>query len=260
MCFAACKKEGTPAPDPVSTDDELHVSAIIGEYPTVYDSTSYTYNNDMSLKAYYNYWKLSTSTSPTITPLSAYYKNGKLTGVYKTDVQGTDTIFGTLFSYNSAGQMIRLTYVILAGRYDSLVYNSNGQLAERYLLHSSSPIDDVKLTFTYENNNVVKAVYDYISDMNLSYDVVHTYKYDNKKSYYKGIRPWFYSLNSYYWMSENNPVEEVITQGQIVDTITYQYEYNNKDYPVSANVKSVHKDAGGTTIQTSTTRIYYLQK
>jgi hypothetical protein len=103
---------------------------------------------------------------------------------------------------------------------------------------------------------VVKVLEEYISQ---SYSIDYTYKYDDKNNMYLGARSMpIVDWGLFYYLSANNPIEEIAISGPDTTTSTFHYTYNDKGFP--ASYQEIWTDKYGTNVSTETWnfRVNYL--
>jgi len=271
ILFASCSKDKSAEPGtdpdngnpPPAADNMAYISSVA----SVNDSMAFKYNSDKTLQRYLHLQlKASNNTIYGGDALFPRYENGRVSTFYSTDeweTNNTGELYASLV-YNSAQQLARVNYTSEVGNpdYDSLVYNSKGQVTEIYNRSASSAYDDIKTTIAYDNNNPVTLTDIYLSGAGQETGrVVTTYKYDDKKNAYEGVRilSGIYE-DTYFYQADNNPVEITIT-AYTGNTVNYTnhyaftYMYNDKGYPVSYT-RVQTGDVGSGTEQF---RINYLQ-
>ncbi|MBV8255027.1 MAG: hypothetical protein JO154_20670 [Chitinophaga sp.] len=240
----SCSKRDNPAPATVFTGPVALLDSVV-ETSTNNEKTQhyFTYNADSGVAKFTILYSDKHFMSDFL-----FYDNSpvkrlllvsqSLTGKVE-DVYGTRRCY-----YNTAGLLT--TVKNNSSDSTSLVYNSNKQLIGRYSYNNDSIYESNVLTWS--GPNLVKSVYTYYRSGDPKLPVVFTYnyKYDNKRNAYSSVG--FYSMlgyaSAFYWLSANNVVEMEQSSGGNTFIYTFNYEYNNKNYPVTGAVNVSKKLPG----------------
>lgn len=226
LTLSACtrSKEDPPLPP---TADTMYLSSIA----TDTDSIAYTYNNDKTLKQsdYFN------TSQTTFIPM---YTDGKLSAYERINtVNGVSTrnrVANILL--NEKGQVVKITAppTSMDKLYDSLIYNSAGQLIIYYTYRQPGDVTPLRqYILTWENNNLVKILYD---NPSANVKTTWTYTYDDKPNLYASIRVLGHLSTSqvYYFSANNITQEKEVSENGTTITDDYKYKYNNDGYPVES--------------------------
>ena len=264
LLFAACSKDDNTSPDngnEPTVQDTLYVSSVTsstndkGGFSR--DSTVFGYNSDKMLKRYVYISFYEYGGDWTGYAYFFHYENKRLKDTYvnsggMSDLNTwvADTVGRPKYiitNVNSRGQVTRMIPATGEADFDTLIYNGQGQLIEKYHIAPtiSTTLPTTRVTLTYENNNVTKVI-----EVN-NYPGIPTrtdtttYKYDNKPNAYWAAAPLVLEqYDSFNYLSANNPVEEVNVYDGYITTTTYQYQYNDKGYPVSYTTLRKEIDRG----------------
>ncbi|HEY8918649.1 MAG TPA: hypothetical protein VIM87_19530, partial [Chitinophaga sp.] len=216
------------------------------------DSTALEYNTDGTLRRFAN---ISFDGLPPDTSLFIYpfYENGRMKRYsFTRDINDPVGKIMAVLTYNSAGQVVQIDHPESTSgtAYDSLVYNSQGQLTATYAFTSTAKTDTTVNFYTWEKNNLVKNVVTntYIDGATKKWvTTTRTYRYEDKPNPYRSIAHYYYFLGDPQYLSVNNKVEESFsTTNGFSGITTYTYEYNSDSYPVSA-VRTVALTLAGNT-------------
>ncbi len=248
VLYASCSKDNDnndPVPEP-------EVLLTISSYLSPWDSTALDYNSDGTLKRLAN---ITFDGLPPDTSLFVYpfYENGQMKRYnFARDISDPAGETVAVLTYNSAGQAVRIDHPESTSgtAYDSLVYNTQGQLTATYAFTSAAKTDTVVNFYTWEKNNLVKNVVtsSYIDGVTKKWETTtRTYRYEDKPSPFRSMAGYYYFLGGPQYLSVNNEVEESFSSTNgFSGTTTYAYEYNSDNYPVSA-VRTVALSLGGNT-------------
>ncbi|WP_343672162.1 hypothetical protein [Chitinophaga sp.] len=178
------------------------------------------------------------------------YQSGKLVKTMSTaDESQASTLFSA-FGYDSKGRIDKISYYEenhVSG-YDSLVYDTRGQLAARYffVMPAGKQVFENHYcqlyTWDQKGNIILQENMGRATD-NAGFALSSTvsYKYDDKMNSQRSVPDFGYitDLNAVN-LSANNIVSEVITpaNGANVVSKSYAYAYNNKQYPAQVTAKN----------------------
>ncbi|WPV65561.1 hypothetical protein [Chitinophaga sp. LS1] len=178
------------------------------------------------------------------------YQSGKLVKTMSTaDESQAPTLFSS-FGYDSKGRIDKISYYEenQVSGYDSLVYDTKGQLAARYFFVMQAGKQ------TFENHYCQLYTWDQKGNIiqqenmgrvanNVAFALSSTvaFQYDDKLNSQKSVPGFGYitDLNAVN-LSANNIVSEVITTANGANAISksYAYNYNSKQYPAQITAKN----------------------
>jgi hypothetical protein len=234
LLFTACKKNDNTEPEP-----PVQYLASIVDVGDTYadDSTVYEYNSDMTLKRTAGYIRA----FGMVSSYSLTYENGRLTKIVNIQDANPNIEYVDSFFYNNAGQVSAVRGGITT---DSLVYNSKGQVITRYY---TDWIYKNIFYYTWNDDNVVKSVY--IDNSFQPADTATTiFTYDSKRNMFKPLEVLRFNSPDGYprFSSKNNVTSERTTHSKwnTTGTTLYEYEYNDKHYPVSYKVTNPYGYSG----------------
>jgi hypothetical protein len=91
--------------------------------------------------------------------------------------------------------------------------------------------------YTIEDNNITKEETFVFGGGNFEKRNTTTYRYDDKNNALQELSLRSISeINQYYWFTKNNPIKIITTDDithNVIYTADYQYQYNDKGFPVS---------------------------
>ena len=190
------------------------------------DSTEFIYNSEGLLTNTNTYTK-GISTTYVLSYEDDYgYNNGKLVHIKSTE---TGSIYRTIDSiiYNAEGQLFqRFEFNYKSGtlfNQDTLTfsYNTDNQLDK--IINKTGDITK----FTYTNGNITK-----VEDSDPYNPSVTTHTFDNNINPFQG-NPFYFLKEDYF--NKNNCLKDESTDQVSSSLATYSYIYDNSGYPVKIN-------------------------
>ncbi|MCF6407186.1 hypothetical protein L3C95_30095 [Chitinophaga filiformis] len=235
MLFAACSKDENNA-KPNSVETETPGKYLLHQI-SLYDSLEVTYDSANNMKLIKAWDEKGTPLSTT----AFIYEDGKLTKVV--DEPDGEMKVVQRFEYNSAGKLAKTKFYLTPGstdisHYDSLVYDANGRLSERYELNNSHSINLRSILVWDSKGNIVRTLGINIPGLPLTDTSITDFTYDDKVN--PGAKqPEFFITKDYdptFGLSANNVVKKVNRLNNDFDNSTvtdYQYTYDQDDYPIT---------------------------
>lgn len=222
------------------------------------DKTVITYNADKSIAKLVSTHK--TSDESYVVARIPVYENGKLVKTLFTDGDGTPSLFST-FTYSAKGQVEKINYFQgdVISSYDSLVYNTAGQITARYFFNK----EDGQAAF--ENHNCQLYTWDAKGNITAMENMGRlsnkaafavssavSYTYDSKPNAHHSIPSLSYIIDvAPSNLSANNILSESISLAAGSSVVNkYEYTYNAAQYPVKVTAKYAGtKDAVATELE-----------
>jgi hypothetical protein len=209
---------------------------------TVNNRTVFSYNGDRSIAELLTIYK--TEEGSYTTTRIPVYKNGRLVKTFVTDDDASHapTLFAA-FEYSAKGNIRRILYYLdgFVHGYDSLTYNTNGQITARYFFNGTQ--DGI----AFENNSCQLYTWDAkgnvvtIENMGrvnrrlpFTLSSTTTYTYDNHPNAQQSIPSLCYLVDiAAVNLSANNILTETIIPAVSNKSFVnhYSYTYNERQYP-----------------------------
>ncbi|SDH40278.1 hypothetical protein [Chitinophaga filiformis] len=256
LLFAACSKDDDNNTPQSGKKYLLHMLSPGDSVELTYDAA-----NNIKKVGYYS------EDDTEISELT--YENGKLISK-SSSVNGAAMKLLQTFDYNSAGKLLRVNNYVSGttrSHYDSLVYNTNGQLTALYELSADSKLWNKYAYIWDSKGNITRQVLLDITDGVESKDSSITdYTYDSKVNF-ASRQPEFFLLeadNPTFGLSANNVIKSVETSNTRTGynlTVTEEYTYDEDGYPVTQ--KETEKETqDGTVVHTyeDSFRYRYIKK
>ncbi|WP_044218923.1 hypothetical protein [Chitinophaga pinensis] len=224
---------------------------------TATDRTVISYNEDRTVAELLTTYK--TEEGSYTTTRIPVYKNGRLVKTFVTDDESSHapTLFAT-YDYSEKGNIRRIIYYLdgLVHSYDSLVYNSSGQITARYFFN------DTQDGLAFENNSCQFYTWDVKGNIISVHNMgrvnkklpftkasTTTYTYDDHPNAQHSIPALPYLVDiAAVNLSANNIITETITpvtgNNRIVNQ--YKYAYNEEAYP--KQITTTYAEGGETVV------------
>jgi len=232
------------------TDKGMRLKGI----STATNRTIISYNADQTVAEMLTTYK--TEEGSYTTTRIPVYKNGRLIKTYVTDDESSHapTLFSS-FEYADKGYIRRIIYYLdgMVHGYDSLVYNSGGQIIARYFFN------DTQDGLSFENNSCQFYTWDNKQNITMIENMgrvnkklpftlssATTYTYDNHPNAQHTIPALAYLVDmAAVNLSANNIITETITPAASGNSIVnhYTYAYNEAAYPTQITTRFASGDA-----------------
>jgi hypothetical protein len=254
MIYVSCSKDSNDNPDPAKPDPEIpedpvYVNGIVSKGEGKGDSIAITFNGDGTIATY--------RSGPADAPDHAYiyypkYENGVLKSItQKKELSGSEYPYYN-YTNDQSGKIVREYYVGPYApnlqSYDSFAYNDQGKLKAIYSYDASTGKVDLDIAFVWENNNLVRVKEVFGGYGSQPVDTFYTtYKYSDKPNPFATIGAvTLIDPYVYYYFSENLPTERefrTASNPQPISFTTYDYEFNERGYPVKRKNTQQNKNA-----------------
>jgi hypothetical protein len=209
---------------------------------TANNRTVFSYNGDKSIAELLTIRK--TEEGSYTTTRIPVYKNGRLAKTFVTDDDASHapTLFAA-FEYSGKGKVRRILYYLegFVHGYDSLIYNTNGQIIARYFFNGTQD------GTAFENNSCQLYTWDNKGNIVMMENMgrvnrrlpftlssTTTYTYDDHPNAQQSVPSLCYLVDiAAVNLSANNILTETITSAASNNSIVnhYSYAYNEQQYP-----------------------------
>jgi hypothetical protein len=261
VLFTACKDDdANPAPQPT----KLFLDLVRGN-----DTITVTYNASKKIALYSYLDARGAGRSYYNEPV---YENNRIVKINSADESPTALLLAQSFDYNAAGNIERTKFYDDDGtiyRYDSVAYDNAGRLSALYASEEgkggiATLAFNEKYAFVWDNKgNITKQyVMEIVDGVETKDTVTTTYTYDDKVNY--GAKQ-----NEFYLMEFEGPafglsVNNILTEKTVYDDgteeYTYEYTYDEDNYPVTIKTTSKYNRNGTNDTRVEDTKIRYIKK
>lgn len=256
LIYVSCSKDSNDNPDPAKPDPELpedpvYVNGIVSKGEGKGDSIAITFNSDGTIATYrddrgfsgYKYY--------------LKYENGLLNHITQSEEPAGAEHPYYNYTTDQSGKIIKEYFVgpnaPTPQRYDSFAYNDQGKLTAIYSYDASTGKVALDVAFVWENSNLVRVKEIYGGYGGQPVDTFYTtYKYSDKPNPFGTISTaTLIDPYVYYYFSGNLPIEEefrTASDPQPISLTTFEYEFNDRGYPVKRKNTQVNYNNGPTDV------------
>lgn len=250
LIFTSCSKDSdNPNPDPDPAGETPKDTVYIAKIVNSEDSIAIAYNSNKTISLYRN-GPLTVTESFNLR-WYPQYENGMIKSAYHANGIADEPRPYYNFTNDQAGRVVRRYYVGANSgdqqSYDSFAYNDQGRLKATYSHDAQTGTTRLQRILFWENNNLVmekEINYPYLPAQPTDTFFIK-YKYSDKPNPFATIGlVTLWDPYVFYYLSANLVTERRFEEfdSQDYNVTTFEYEFNNKNYPVRMKATKVYSD------------------